>query len=101
MFNLTREELERLKSADHVVVKEPDLAQDRVRALLRDRNCPVDAIPMLLRLVDEKTRFEIQYTTATKRNPDCTLRRRYAKPNPKQVRHHQLRHTCPDPITAS
>jgi hypothetical protein len=86
MFNLTQAELERLKSADHVVVKEPDLVQHAVRALLRDTNCPVDAIPTLLSLVDRPTGFDIEYTTATKRKPDYTLRRRYAKPNPKQVR---------------
>jgi hypothetical protein len=86
MFKLSDTEIARLKACDHVVVKEPEFDQGAIRALLRDKHCPVEAIPMLLALVDKETGFEIPYTTATKRNPECSMRRRYAKPKDKQVR---------------
>lgn len=86
---MSTEERKRLRAKDHSVIKEPELDQDAIRNLLRDPNCPIEAIPMLLELVNQPTAFEIKYTTATKRSPDCSMRRRYAKPAAGQVRSHQ------------
>lgn len=94
MFNLSRKEAARLKASDHPLVREPELDQTAIRRMLRDKNCPVRGVAVLLALLDKPTGFQIQYTTATKRAPDCSMRRRYAKPTRDQVPNINFVTTC-------
>lgn len=86
MFKLSAQERERLRTRDHPEVLEPVLDPRAAARLLRDVNCPVDSVPALLRLVRGRGEaFRVKYSTATKRNPDAELRRRYCKLEKNQV----------------
>lgn len=85
MLRLSSAETQRLRGRDHLAVQEPQFDNAMIRRLLRDPNCPNKAVPMLLALVDKPTGFQISYTSAIKRNPAASMRRRYAKPADGQV----------------
>jgi len=87
MFKLSAQERDRMRARDHVELLEPPLDRAMAARLLRDVHCPIDSVPALLRLVRGRGEaFRVQYSTATKRNPDVELRRRYCKLEKNQVR---------------
>lgn len=92
MLKLSVQEAQRLRDRDTLVVAEPPLDPRMAARLLRDPNCPVDSVPVLLRLArgSEGSQglrgFMIKYSTATKRNPNVEMRRRYTHPEKNQVR---------------